>query len=137
MSMCRWCSTQGKSRSGLTSLCSGACAPGSTPPMRVPLTRDVRTPLLLLVGGVGAVLLMACTNLANLLLIRSTDRRKDIQLRTALGATTRQILRQTLTESCLLAAVGSATGVAVAIGLTRILHTSAWLDVPRLADARI
>src|SRR5215510_10451292 len=127
MSMCRWCSTQGKSRSGLTSLCSGACAPGSTPPMRVPLTRDVRTPLLLLVGGVGAVLLMACINLGNLLLIRSSDRRKDIQLRAALGATMRQVLKQTLTESCLLACIGTGAGLVLAAVLTRVLREASWL----------
>ena len=106
-------------------------------PLRGPLTRDVRTPLLLLVGGVGAVLLMACINLANLLLIRSSDRRKDIQLRAALGATVHQIFRQTLAESCLLASIGGGLGVALAVMLTRALRASSWLDLPRLADTHV
>lgn len=106
-------------------------------PLRGPATRSARTPLLLLMGGVGAVLLMACINLANLLLIRSSDRRKDVQLRAALGASFRHILRQTLTESALLAIVGGGTGIAIAVILTSVVRSSSWLDLPRLTDTHV
>jgi len=106
-------------------------------PLSVPVRRSARTPLLLLIGGVGAILLMACTNLANLLLIRSNDRRKDIQLRAALGATMRQILTQTLTESCLLAFIGGVAGIALAAALTRTLRAASWLELPRLPDTEV
>jgi predicted permease len=106
-------------------------------PLSVPVRRTTRTPLLLLIGGVGAILLMACANLANLLLIRSNDRRKDIQLRAALGATMRQILTQTLTESFLLALIGGAAGIALAAVLIRTLRAATWLELPRLAETQV
>jgi predicted permease len=106
-------------------------------PLSGPVTRDARRPLLLLIGGVGAILLMACTNLANLLLIRSNDRRKDIQLRAALGATMGRILKQTFTESCVLAFIGGGAGIAFAVALTRALRAASWLDLPRLPDTQV
>jgi predicted permease len=98
---------------------------------------DVRRSLLVLLGSVGLVLLIACANVANLLLTRAAGREKEVAIRTALGAGWQQIARQLLTESVLLGLLGGAAGLLVAqlsIYMVRAMNPG---NIPRLEDIAI
>lgn len=105
----------------------------------VPLIKDLfaselRTGLLILLGAVGVLLLIACANLSNLLLVRTSARAHELAIRTALGASRGQVVRQIVTESVLVTAAGGLLGVLISLWAVDLMHA---LPLPRAGDISV
>src|SRR6185437_10946718 len=106
----------------------------SVEPVRDVFTRGSKTLLTVLLAAVGGVLLIACANVANLLLVRSTVRKREMAIRSAMGADRGRIVRQLMTESVLLSVIGGLLGLALGVTGIRSLLSINTAGLPRLGD---
>ncbi len=106
-------------------------------PLETHVSGEWHRPLVVLWSAVGLILLIACVNLSNLLLVRGAARSKDVAMRQALGATRARLVRQALTESVALSLTGAVLGLAAAFGLVRWLAHRGDLDLPLLNGVTI
>ena len=109
----------------------------SVQPLQEQMVGDARQGLLLMMAAVGAVLLVLWVNLANLSLVRAAGRARDSAIRTALGASRAQLVRQSLAESMVLAISGGGLGVALAYWGLKALLAAAPIDLPRLDEVHV
>ncbi len=106
-------------------------------PLHTQVVGDVRSVLFILLGAVGFVLLIACTNVANLMLARAGQRDREIAIRTAVGASRIRLIRQLLTESLLLSIAGGLAGLLVSIWAVDLFIKLSPGDIPRLSEASV
>ena len=105
--------------------------------LRESLVKNLKTSLLILLSAVAFVLLIACVNVANLLLARAASRQKEIALRTALGASRLRVVRQLLTESVMLSVVSGVVGLALSVWLIKLLVAITPPNTPRIDEIGI